>query len=142
MPSIGLDTVFARSYDNFSTENGVLGYGWRHSYNIYLQFIDSTKIAFVNGSGAHIVFTEQSINIYKGPTGCNDTLIKNVDNTYTLTKMEGLNFNFDTTGKIVSIVDNNSNTMNFIYSGSRLVKIIDTTGRSDRELNFTSIVLD
>lgn len=105
-----------------------IGNGWSHSYEMSLQ----------NGAGNSKVFWYQGkrriYNNYNGtyvsPKGDFSTLVKNGDNTFTITEKDGLKRNFDTAGIATSIVDRNDNTLSFGYDGSgKLTSVTDPNGR-------------
>lgn len=104
-----------------------IGNGWSHSYEMSLQ----------NGSGNSKVFWYQGArriyNNYNGtyisPKGDFSTLVKNGDNTFTITEKDGLKRNFDTAGTATTIVDRNNNTLTFNYTSGKLTTVTDPNGR-------------
>lgn len=115
-------------YRTLPYSSSTIGNGWSHSYEMSLQ----------NGAGNSKIFWYQGArriynnynNSYISPKGDFSTLVKNGDNTYTITENDGLKRNFDTAGTATSIVDRNGNTLTFIYTSGKLTSVTDPNGRS------------
>ena len=105
-----------------------IGNGWSHNHEISLQ----------NGAGNSKVFwyqgTRRIYNNYNGsyvsPKDDYSTLIKNGDNSFSITEKDGLKRNFNTAGTVTSVVDPNGNTLTFTYSNGKLITVTDPNGRS------------
>ncbi len=141
IPGRGIDFEFTRKYRSRFGFNSVMGDGWDHSYNLFLEDV-AGDLRFYSGTGR-----EEDVFTDPGTTGtfAKDeflrTLVKNGDDTFTMTTRDLTKFNFasfDPTGNnpgmITSIVDRNGNTMTFSYytSGThqgKLETITDTLGR-------------
>ncbi|NYZ70176.1 hypothetical protein H0A36_29625, partial [Endozoicomonas sp. SM1973] len=54
LPARGMPVVFKRSYNSLAREDGPLGYGWTHSFNHYLLFLDDDA----NGKVDTIVWSD------------------------------------------------------------------------------------
>jgi len=71
--------------------------------------------------------------------------VKNGDSTYTITQADGTKVNYNTSGKVVSIVDTNGNTTAFTYDGNgKLTTIQDASGQTttlvyDNNNNLTQV---
>lgn len=115
-------------YRSIQFAPSAIGSGWSHSYEMSLQ----------NGAGNSKVFwyqgTRRIYNNYNGtyvsPKGDFSTLVKNGDNTFTITEKDGLKRNFDTAGVATSLVDRNSNTLTLTYTAGKLTSVTDPNGRS------------
>jgi RHS repeat-associated protein len=68
-------------------------------------------------------------NSFENHKGAHFKLVKQADNTYILYKPSGTTYNFDSSGKLKTIVDKNGNTITFSYEGSLMKNITDTVGR-------------
>ena len=55
--------------------------------------------------------------------------MKNGDNTYTVTRVDGTIIRFNTAGQITSVTDTNNNATTFSYTSGRLSGITDASGR-------------
>ena len=70
---------------------------------------------------------EQSIENHKGD---HFTLVRNGDNTYTVTMANGTVYEFDALGKLTEMKDLDENSIIFSYTEGNLTSITDTIGRT------------
>jgi RHS repeat-associated protein len=140
IPGRGLNLVIARVYEmpalfyemspymgqdpyNYEEPPVNVGKGWQldfpyvgqqylHLWGGTLYKIDWSNNTFENHEGAHFV------------------LIKNGDNTYTLTTASGIVYAFSIAGEVTSITDLDQNTVTFSYTSGVLTSITDTIGRT------------
>src|SRR5207249_643327 len=56
------------------------------------------------------------------------TLVKNGNNTYTYTAKDQTVYNFDTSGKMTSVVDSDSQTVTYSYTSTRLTEVDSPDG--------------
>ena len=132
VPGRGLDFELSRSYNSQDVTPGPLGIGWSHSFNIYLTNVTSV--------GASVHYSDGKVLNYVNQTGTNnftssypgyyDTLIHSGDGTWTLRKTDQRSYQFDSSGKLTSIQDRNSNQISLSYGGGNLSQITDTVGRN------------
>jgi RHS repeat-associated protein len=81
-----IDLGFTRTYSSLrSAALGPTGYGWTDNYNQYLTFDGSGNATVHEDNGSAVVFTFSAPNAYTGPPSEHVTLVKNGDNTFTLT---------------------------------------------------------
>ena len=74
-----------RFYNSQVDYEGPLGFGWTHSYNIYLQKLANGNIQQRDGEGRLLTFTRNADGAsYTPPAGDHSTLTANPDGTYTL----------------------------------------------------------
>jgi RHS repeat-associated protein len=109
----------------------LFGYGW--TSNVGAQLVDSGlgPITLIDEDNTRHIFGQDTSGGYIAAGGDYFTLVKNADATYTLTRTDGTKTNFNTTGKISSIVDTNGNTTTYTYDGSgKLTSIKDASQRS------------
>ncbi len=92
----------------------------------------------VKGNGDTLWFPKPS-STYLAARGdlLKQTLVKNGNNTYTLTDKFGNITNFDTAGKITQRVDTNGNTTDYAYASDRLSSITDLYSRAI-DFNYSS----
>jgi YD repeat-containing protein len=130
IPGRGIPVTFSRTYNSRSLVDGFLGFGW--SANVYARLRDSGygPITFIDEDGTEHYFGRSANGSYTAPPGVFLNLVKNADNTYTVTQMDGTTIHFNTSGQMTSIVDTNNNTTTFNYTSGRLSGIIDASGRS------------
>jgi hypothetical protein len=74
-----------------------IGNGWSHSFEATLQTGTGNNMVFWN-EGTRRIYNKYS-TIYVPPKGDYSTLVKNGDNTWTITELDGLKRNFDSTYK-------------------------------------------
>ncbi len=115
-------------YKSLPAYNGSLGTGWSHSYDISLTLNADGSVILKNGNGDKRYYTKSG-STYISPTGDYSTLVKNGDNSYTISFRDGSKYNFDSVGKITSLTDRYSNAISIGYTGSDMTSITDSTGR-------------
>ena len=123
-----LPLTLALDYRSMDYGSSVLGSGWSHGYEQYLQFLANGSLSFRQGgiSRAYRWYN----GVYTAPTGDYSTLVKNSDGSYLLTEKEGLMRSFDSSGRITALVDRTGNRVSFGYADGRLQSVTDPAGRS------------
>lgn len=146
IPTRGFELSVSRNYDSIRPVDGVFGSGWtsnitvRLYYSNYLYQAPSTytkEAVLMMPSGRMYRFKENADGTtYTSPTGIYDTLVKNGDSTFDLTKANSrTKFHFRTDGALESVKDDYNNPINYSYDGNgRLTQISDGTG-SGRYIN-------
>jgi RHS repeat-associated protein len=134
IPGRGLDLDITRVYQTPAVFYGTspydyeappvdLGKGWSLDFpyvgNKYLHLWGGTvyKISWEN-------------NTFENHVGSHFILVKNGNNTYTLTTASGTVCEFDTSGKLTQIEDVDQNSVDFTYESGSLTTITDTIGRT------------
>jgi|GEM_PF-1998466 len=132
IPARGIDFDFTRTYNSRDSYSGPLGYGWTHTYNIFLTYDSTNKLVKIrDGQGRELVFTDNLDNTFTSQRGEYSTLTKN-STGYVWRLKTGEQFYFDTAGKLSKVVDRNSNTITLTYNASnQLTKIVDAVGRAN-----------
>jgi RHS repeat-associated protein len=130
-------------YNSIDPNNGPLGLSWSHSYDISLKENSDGSVLLKETSWGRKLYT-LSNGSYISQPGDYSILVKNADNTFTLTRTEGTRYNFNSDGKITAIVDRNGNTDTFVHTGGNLTAITDPGGRTaafsyDSDNHLTSI---
>jgi len=110
----GKTLEFNRYYNSQDSSFGPLGFGWRHSYYIYL--IDDLNLASVHWADGHTDFwNPDGQGGYEPNTpGLYDSLAKN-GGEWTVTKKNLDKYVFDLNGQLTTISDKNGNTINLSY---------------------------
>ncbi|MCM8792559.1 MAG: DUF6531 domain-containing protein, partial [Candidatus Omnitrophica bacterium] len=131
IPSKGLPIKFERTYNSLEDYNGVLGFGWTHSYNLNITLENEGALAILMlGDGRRIYFSQDASGNYQPPKGEYSNLVKNMDNTFTWTTKFGEVYNFNNLGKLISIKDRNNNQVTLTYdSKGNLITITSSGGR-------------
>lgn len=128
-------TAFELFYMSMPDYNGPLGLNWSHTYDIFLTVNSDGSVVLQDGIGSKSFYTKSGSS-YVSPPGDFSTLVKNGDNSYTITYRDGQKKNFRSDGKITSLADRFNNSISFTYTGSDLTGITDQTGR------ITTIIYD
>lgn len=146
IPTRGLEFSVTRNYDSIRPVDGLFGIGWtsnitvRLYYSNYLYQAPSTytkEAVLMMPSGHMYRFKENADgSTYTSPVGSYETLVKNGDGSFDLTRANSRNkFHFRTDGGLESIKDDYNNTITYSYDGNgRLTQIFDGTG-SGRYIN-------
>jgi RHS repeat-associated protein len=130
VPGRGLSFTFTRSYNSRDPYSGPLGFGWTHSYNIFLTVDAGSGVVTIKEADGHQVSFNPSGGSYAPATkGLFDNLKKNVDGSFTLTRKNQTQLNFSSSGRLLTIVDRNGNTQTLSYVGINLTVITDSSGR-------------
>jgi RHS repeat-associated protein len=129
IPGNGLSLTFQRNYNSQDAVDGPLGFGWDHTYNSTLAINVDSTVTVRWGDGKIQTWTPNGSGGYTPQYGVFDTLINNGDGTYTLNKKDLTEYYFNTSGKLSSIIDKNSNMISLTYTGLNLTQITDTVER-------------
>jgi RHS repeat-associated protein len=129
IPGKGIPLEFTRHYNAHSTYVGSLGHRWVHNYAMEVDERSGNDAEVRYPSGRLVRFNYDN-GSYIPPAGIFDTLVKNGDDTWTLTTKRQVRYNFDTSGNLASIVDRNDNTTTLAYTSGRLTSVTDPGGRS------------
>ena len=134
IPGRGLDLTISRVYEmpavfygsdpyDYEAPPTDVGKGWLLDF----PYVGSKYVHLWGGTVFKIVWSgSQFVNV----RGKNFTLVKNGDNTYTLTTASGIVYEFNTSGKLTQIKDVDQNTISFTYTSGELTSITDTIGRT------------
>jgi RHS repeat-associated protein len=122
LPGRLMPLAFTRAYssaDGF--DSGPLGPAWTHSYHWWLT--DSGSVVTIQrGTGKQDRFTRNADSTYASAPGVFDTLVKNVDASYTLTSRDQVSYDF-TGGRLIKIREPAGNQITLGYTGPNLVRI-------------------
>jgi RHS repeat-associated protein len=133
--SRGFPFEFKRFYNSKATASTgfPLGFGWTHSYNIYLSINSSNSAVIAFGDGHQETYATNGAGGFVSEPGIFN-ILTTASGTYTLTSKEQQKYNFNSQGQLTSITDKNGNTLNLTYAGNNLTTITDTVSRV---INFT-----
>lgn len=114
-----------------------LGKGWSHGYDVKVTHTVGSSAIVRYGDGTEIPYTETS-GVFDAPAGIHDTLVKNTNNTWTITSKDRSKLELNTAGRLVAVKDANSNTISISRDSSqKITNISDGTGRN-LALTYTS----
>ena len=137
---------FSLTYNTYDADGSraqvdtVMGYGWTHSYNVFL-FSQLGSLFRFDGNGRVTRYKLGPGGSFTAAPGYFETLVQNADGSFTLTKKDKTAFTFAAIPntpflvagpvyRLTSIVDRNGNTTTLTYTAGDLTSIIDTYGRS------------
>jgi YD repeat-containing protein len=149
----GPTTIFSLAYNSYNADGShaqvdtVLGYGWTHSYNIFL-FSQLGHMFRMDSDGRVTKYKLGAGGTFTAAPGYFETPTKNPNGTFTLTQKDQTVFQFASIPntpflvagpvyRLTSITDRNHNTTTLAYSNGDLTRITDTYGRS-LTLTYTS----
>jgi RHS repeat-associated protein len=124
--------VFGLTYNALDTRTGVLGVGWRHSYEARLVPV-AEGIRLEEPDGRIVVFAEQPDGSYVAMKGVYDRLVR-ADSEYHLIRPSQTRWVFDLSGRLVAIRDLHNQGVALEYNpvSGELTRVVDTTGRALR----------
>ncbi len=135
---LGLEIVrhYNSAYSGPKESNGLIGRGWKLSYETVLQAIGST-LQIVEADGTRVIFDRDA----QDPGHCHSAnpasgsmqidKKSNGSEEYRWTWIDGRKLHFDASGKLASIVAPGGQFVSLIYDNRGvLVKVIDPQGRS------------
>ncbi|MBM7616442.1 DNRLRE domain-containing protein [Alkaliphilus hydrothermalis] len=130
IPGRGIPVGLTRTFNSRKNHvTGIFGNGWRSNYEAIIVDTGSGPITLVDGDSTRHIFGQKIGGGYAPAGGIYLDLVKNADGTYTITQMDGTKINFNTSGKITTMVDTNNNTTTLNYSSGRLVSVTDASDR-------------
>lgn len=120
------------SYNSLDSTSGPLGTGWTHELNLSVISNSDGSLYLKGGDGNRTWFSAGSANVYYADLKSRDSssIIENTDGSFTRRTKYGKTYNFDSSGRLVGIVDRNGNATTLTYTGSDLTGITDATGRT------------
>ncbi len=124
----GMNLIIKHSYTSGSNDNGSFGYGWTINYYARLKTLSNGNVAIVK-SGRKDIYTYTG-GVYVPPPGFFETLVQNADGTWTLTKAQGEQYQFDVNGVLTAIEDRNQNRISFAYDPAGALPIIGVSNYS------------
>ena len=119
---------YSQNFNSYST-SGIFGDGWSFNYDMKVVEFLTGNVSFYRDDGGIDRYVKQPDGTLKNPASVYATITK-TQNGYTRHENDGTEEHFDSNGKLTAIVDRNSNTISFTYSGSILTQITDTVGRA------------
>jgi RHS repeat-associated protein len=133
-PSRGLPVMFIRTYNAQDASTGPLGHGWTHSYHIRLTEHADGTVVIKQGDGHEEFYEPTEGGRYQSRFGgVFNTLVKNLDATFTLTSRDQTHYQFSPSGQLIHIIDRNGNMLSLSYDADgHLITITDPVGRRVR----------
>ena len=137
----GIPLEFKRSYNSQASEDGPLGYGWTHNYEVGITVFLTTPIKRVivwDSDGRALYFSQSSQTYSDGihfvpDSGITKDRLRQASSTnqYILRrKQENLTYTFGSDGKLLTISDPNGNTLTLTYTGALLTQVSNNFGKA------------
>lgn len=144
--TFGATVSFTVIYNSYNADysraqlDTVMGYGWTHSYNVFLFGQFGAMFRF-DGEGRVTRYGLGAGGTYITAPGYFETLVKNINGTFTLTEKDKTAYTFASIPntpflvggpvyRLTSIVDRNGNTTTLTYTAGNLTAVTDTYGRA------------
>jgi YD repeat-containing protein len=133
LPGIGEPIGISRFYNSRSESSGLFGFGWSTAYDEYLTVYDDNMVRLNLPDAKGVFFgrpntTSPFVSISPDVTA---QIVKNADNTYTLTFQDGRVHKFDAVGRLQWQRDRNGNQTTLTYDVNYvLTSITDAVGRT------------
>ncbi|HEV2226817.1 MAG TPA: hypothetical protein VGR56_08450 [Nitrososphaerales archaeon] len=109
-------------FDNYTLAN--LGLGW----SLNFPWMGANYLHLSDGQAYPYNFSGNTFAYHRAT---DFTLVKNGDNTYTLTLAQGMVYSFDSSMRLTSQTDHTgNNTASFSYTSGKLTQITDSIGRT------------
>src|SRR6516225_3741984 len=132
----GANISFTAAYNSYNADNSraqldtVMGYGWTHSFNTFL-FSQLGAMFRYDGAGRVTRYKLGPGGTFIAAAGYFETLVKNPDGSFTLTKKDQTTYKFATTPgtpflvggpvlRLTTITDRNGNITTFTYTSGNL----------------------
>ncbi|SNS96890.1 YD repeat-containing protein [Micrococcales bacterium KH10] len=116
---------------------GTLGYGWNHGYDMRLEAVDdlpvqqSEHIRVVQENGSAVYFEWRDWLSSWVTSGATFATLESLPNgSFEFSRKGQTSFRFDSSGRLVSIADRNSNELGFTYVADKLTEIENDSGQS------------
>jgi len=130
--------IFRRSYNSQSNRTGPLGYGWSHTYNVFLdpsyEFEGNLYLKITDETGRGIYFEDAGSGHYLGAFK-ESTTVEMEGSTYVWYRLDNSRSGFNPEGKLIWIEDEIGNRQNLTYDESNRI-ITVTDAESGRVLTF------
>lgn len=153
LPGVGLNFKLERTYRSRFNFRGPLGTGWNHTYNQRLLFEESScgqRVVFWQTGHASLVrFEEQAaVGWFTSSTPWEMRSYSSED--WVITSPTGIEYQFDGQGHLVTIIDQNGNSLELEWGPQRsssgaeeylVTKVTDTVGR-EVEFTYDGLMLD
>jgi RHS repeat-associated protein len=131
VPALGPDVVIERWYNHQSRYNGLLGIGWTFTYDMRLEVVENLLL-----SGARLRYADgHTVNFARDSAGemvSTDTphdILTQEGSDYLLTVKDGTQYRFNSEGYLMSVRDDDGNSILLAYTGEGLTTITDASGR-------------
>lgn len=133
VPGAGEALNVTRTYNSLSTYSGLFGASWTTQYDERISASNNflLRLQLPEGRLIHFVRKNDSSPFTPYTAGFYGQIVKNTDNTFTLTFKDGRTHSFSSAGVLTSLTDRHNNQTVLNYDGlGRLASIVDPFGRT------------
>jgi RHS repeat-associated protein len=130
---VGESVNISRTYNSITQSSGLFGNNWSTELDESIVVKDSYVVAWMlpNGRGVYFGRSSTTTPFFPVIPGTYEQLVKNTDNTYTVTFKDGRIHRFGANGKILYKQDRNGNQTTYNYgTNGNLANITDAFGRT------------
>jgi RHS repeat-associated protein len=122
----------ARTYNSMDQSAGLFGWGWTSPLDERVAVMNNFVLRLAMDDGRAVYLARQDlVSPYRSATpSFFGQIVRNADNSYTLTMPDGTVHQYDAAGKILWHRDRNNNQTTFNYASGVLTGIIDPFGRA------------
>lgn len=129
---------FTRHYQSKADQDGILGYGWTHSYGMRLASHDSRTKVLVTGEGRRVYFNQDGAGGWQRNPYEHLRLIGGGAPAWVVIDKHDTRYDFDAEGKLTQIRDRTDNRVVLTYDANdRLETIgqdVNADGAADRSI--------
>jgi RHS repeat-associated protein len=127
MPTRSYPLEMVRAYNSEAPQDGPLGYGWTHSYNVKVLENGDGSVSIIYGDGREERYSWNGSS-YTPPPGIFSRLEK-ASGAYRVTFKDQAVYEFNTQGYLNRTLDRNGNSTILNYNGNLLASITAPDGR-------------
>ena len=144
LPGRGLPLAMTRYYNSLATYQGMLGPGWRSTWESFLQINSQNQNVTINDpDGSSHVFTYVSPSQFSRPPGDYRQVMKNGDGSYQVIEKTGTRYNYGVpmsgVAKLLSIGDRFGNLLTLSYTNGLLTSMTEPSGFRSAIFHYNSI---
>lgn len=132
LPGIGQPIRVDRFYNTLRQSAGLFGFGWSTEYDESLTIYDlgMVRLNLPDGKGAFFGRPNSGVPFVSFTPDVVGQLVKETDNTYTMTFVDGRVHKFDTVGKLLWLRDRHGNQTSLGYVSGQLTTVTDPVSRT------------
>ncbi len=130
---------FSHFYDNQSSFNGDLGFGWRHTYDANLdtsQQASTGQVIYYNNEDMPTYFVVAKGNSANDNYGGGTLALNSAGSLYTMTTWQGMVYTFDSSGRLLTLADRVGNTQTISRDSGHAYRISSVSDSLGRTLSF------
>ena len=123
-----------RTYNSQMQRAGLFGYNWWSNLDVAISAFGTMllRVDMPDGNGVYLSRPDtSSMFLPAKPLDFRGQVVKNGDNSFTLTLQDGRIYQFNSSGKLLSLTDPNNNTTSFtLDTNGKPITVTDPVGRT------------